>query len=675
MDKYRFYISFDEQEYTQVINVKPVNITGTLDSGSYRYSIKSGVWKIVRYENPTVYDTILPLFQSPSNLTARILVKIDLFEDFETLTATIYKGYIPISGVHVNENSGAIEFTPVQISDYDWYDKHKADKIDIYNEVNGSYHQLDYDVLTIKEVYYLTNDDTYITPAGFLEQYSSPETYNSAHTYVPGYLSNSWVVYNLEMYHCLTANGPDDVHNPTTGYWEKVIQEGGAPLNTVKIITRCISDLPFYTTEGGGLYGLLFRQGNGLYQRGFPMVLEEDDGSKTNLPTNRWSGAIDSAETGTMSLCGEVLDNSLPHDGYIVSDGGNHELMHILSHLLQIDYQEKQFRPGSGLTIVSEFLTAATNPVTGDINSLLNLSLVHNRVIKNIHDMSTKGEMTIEELLKDLCATLNMSWCIVGTNLYLEHINFFVNGFSYTGNNQTYADLTGYPLRYQAVNDLDGSPGDVEYKYTGTTPEKEIFHFPNGFDYDGQIRYYSKFAALGEELRHDISVFMTDFAYTLTLNSDTLDDCWCLIAANAEGKIIRRTAGLRWMQGPAEILGETVNNPFRPYPNLRNKAIDFPNPVNNYPNGDLMWNNILNDYFTFERIFKTGEINGNIDQQEFYTLRKIRTQRSIKFPRLDGVFDPYKLVNTNMGPGIVNTFDIDTNTDFIKVELMYHEES
>ena len=54
------------------------------------------------------------------------------------------------------------------------------------------------------------------------------------------------------------------------------------------------------------------------------------------------------------------------------------------------------------------------------------------------------------------------------------------------------------------------------------------------------------------------------------------------------------------------------------------------------------------------------------------TQKRIKKQREIKFPRLEsGAFNPYALITTNLGDGEVSEYEIDTDTDFIKVTLMY----
>jgi len=667
LNKYKYFISLDGGVmYRQVTLVKPILVSGKKEDTSFRYSLKTSPWKMVRYENTFVYDHFIVLLVSPSTLLNEIIVKCELWDDWENFTKIIYIGYVPLSGIAVNQDNGTIEITPSERSDYDWYDQHKNDKHDIYNEINGTYESLSYHVDTVTEEYWVYGSEDYLCPEGFAEEMISGIPFDAGKDYVPLWTEDSWCTYALQLYHCVS---PTNGNLPTdTDYWELIDELHGGPIRRIRHIFRETSDLPFYDQHD---VAGLFTQGNGYFQPGFPVVTALNPGwpdiDYTNLVSTRWSATTDMHGNDDMVLCGSpspALNK--------VSTGPNHSVIHVLKHMLQINYEEMTFLDGSGLTISSDFLTSATDPIKGGTNHYCNLRLVHNRSIKGIQDIETKGEMTLEQLIRDLCESLQLSWCIIDTTLYIEHINFFVNGFTYTGTQTIYTDLTDqtkYPVKYQVVTDPDGTSSDREHKYVLTDcPEKEIFHFPDGYDYDGQIRYDSKFVKKGGELKHDISVFMTDFAYVLGYRMDSLDDCWCLIAAgvSADGTALiwRRATGLRWVQSPIYL----SNNFFR-----RTESVAVTGF--NYPNGDLQWNNILNDLWDYQTIFQTGAINGCYPSVTFNEpFKRIKQQRELRFPRVEsGEFNPYNLITTNIGDGQVESFEIDTDTDFIKVQLLYEE--
>lgn len=663
-NKYKYYIQYDGTNWAAVRLVKPAVISGKKDSQSYRYAQKSTPWKMTRSENATIYDVLKVKFASPSLLANEILVKIELWDAWTALTAVVYQGYIPISGVSINEDNGVMELTPSEKSDYDWYDQHKGDKVDVYNSVVGTYEKLGYQITTTTEEYWVPFGEGYYDPTGFYSEPGSVGVYSQTVTYVIGYTQLSWAHHNGILYHCIAANSSTNVHIPgeqgSQAYW-KVMQDNSGHNIQVNHVSRQVCDLPYYG-------GFTYFQGDGLYEVGFPAVTIADS-QVTNAPRHRWFYGTNTPSIGYMVLCGTTTPGL-----NVVSTGANHGMLDILGHLFQINnYQPGiQFLTGSGLTLSSQFFTDTTNPITGVANKFTNTRLVHNRVLKGIQDIETTGEMTLEAYLRDLCETFQLGWSIVGTTLYLEHVDFFENGFSYTVPSAVYTDLTGYAAKFQTVHDADGTPSDHDFKFQLTDcPEKETFSFPDGYDYNGLIRYDTKFAKKGEVLEHNVSTFMTDFAYVIAYRVDSIDDSWCLIAAgeptqNNTGIVYRRTTGIRWVQGPVTIAGVAYTDP----PYFRRNETD-------YPNGDMMWNNLLKDWWTLYPIFKVGGVNGasssTFDPAE-HRYKRIKKQREIRFPRLQsGAFDPYKLITTNVGDGRIETFEIDTDTDFIKVELLYEE--
>jgi hypothetical protein len=421
-NKYKCFIQHDGANYMGVNLVKPITISGKKDDQSFRYARKSSVWKFARYENVALYDAIKLLLLTPSTLANEILVKCELWDNWIAMTEVVYTGYVPLSGIAINEDNGIIEITPSEKSDYDWYDQHKNDKHDIYNEVTGTYEMLGYYVSTIIEEYWVpAAGGTYITPNGFNSDTVPTTVWNPLTSYVIGYEHDSWAEYpNGTLWHCISSNVG---HQPSVGssYWERLADTVGIGgyATDVDHIYREVCDLPFKTNA------FEYIQGDGVFEAGFPAVMTANVAAirGENLHEYRWSRNAATTESGYMILCGTTTaaDN-------VVSTGKNHGLMDVLSYLLQVPYKEKvtgDYLAPSGLTISSKFLTDTNNPVTGIINHYSNLRLVHNRSVKGIDDIETTGEMTLEGLLRDLCETLQLSWSIIGTTFYIEHVNFF----------------------------------------------------------------------------------------------------------------------------------------------------------------------------------------------------------------------------------------------------------
>lgn len=667
-DKYKTFIAIDAFEYNPIGSPGPYTdqprwfsikltkqpiISSKLQYRPFRYARKSTNWKFTRYENPYIYDQIKTAVHAPSTFGKEIRVKLELWDDYATLTSTEYLGYIPLSGIFINEDNGVIELTPVEIaSGYDWYEEHKNDKHDIYNELTGT-EVLKYHVETIIEEYYVPYDYVpfptrqYYLPRQFNSaEYVVPE-YDQVTDYVTGYAQKSWCQHFGFRWHCIKANGPGSTlivpgYPGADEYWVKPDPYG----DSVWRVWRYICDMPFDTVTAHYIHG------NGIFQTGFPSCTD-DNADAYNCEPYRWySLIVTGVETGDMYL---TIQGFKPD---VLSCAKNHKLLTVINHMIT----------DSGLVVSSQFFQSATNPVTGYANALTNIRIIQNEIIKGISDESTSGEITLEELLNDICELFQLSWHMDSSYLYIEHLNFYQNGLSYTVPATVYTDLTAYATKYQTVHDPDGTESDNVFRFSLTDcPAKELFKFiENGsYDYDGQIVYDSKFVKKSETVEHNISKFVTDLNFLLAWPGEGNDDFYCLIAADSSNVIIRRSTGLRWTQGDA-----VTANPF-----LRHET-EYEWPYWNYPNGDLQWNNLLNDFYNYQRPFTKGAINGYYPPRyfDYDWSQKIKKQREIKFPRLEaGAFDPYKLITTNMGNGQVETFEIDSDTDWIKVELLYEE--
>jgi hypothetical protein len=133
------------------------------------------------------------------------------------------------------------------------------------------------------------------------------------------------------------------------------------------------------------------------------------------------------------------------------------------------------------------------------------------------------------------------------------------------------------------------------------------------------------------------------------------------LACESDGTIYRRSTGLRWYKK------ETTETARGFYTTESTAITGF-----DFPNGDLMWHNLLNDFWKYNTIFLNGRINNQASPLVFESQKRIKKQREINFPRKEsGAFDPYGLITTNIGNGEVDEYEINTDTDFIKVTLLY----
>ncbi len=625
--------------YVPVILAKPVTISGNKESRPYIYKQTSSAWKLLRYQNPIVYDSIISKMLAPSTCEYGIKVKMELWDDWETKTGVVFEGYIPLVGIEINKDNGIVILTPEEIRPgYDWIEQHENDKFNITSLINESY-LLNYSVDTVLEEYYipgLTVSAGIEILRGFNWTTSPPATYSTIVDYTPGYLATSYCTGSDGVeYKCIKANGPSStLIAPTASggdeYWEAFDMFE----YRVYRAWRYITDMPF-TGDAGD-----FIQGNGIFESGFPVTVEDID-EATNCPTYWW---YSKAATAVESGAGVIAEN------------------HHCDIMLAIKYMLYE----SGLNIASQFFTDAINPVTGEANIYTNTRLIHSTVIKGRYNSNTECDITLAEILNDLCEIFNLSWNVQGDDLVLEHINYFLKGGSYSGSPSVYTDLgntSTYPPRYQVVNDLLNNETDNSFKFTlPDSAEKDKFHVSDGYDSDGEIKYTSVFVKIAQEEKHETRRLSTDLVHLLSMPDDTSDDSYCIVVATyPDFTVIRENTAFKWTEG--------VDGSPRTFERY---ADDSHYPYLQYPNGDLTWFQILPKYWIYNRPFLKGKVNGLYPASTFLSQKKTKKQKEIIFPRMEaGLFDPLKLINTNVDDGEVNEYEINTDTDFIKVSLLY----
>ncbi len=125
---------------------------------------------------------------------------------------------------------------------------------------------------------------------------------------------------------------------------------------------------------------------------------------------------------------------------------------------------------------------------------------------------------------------------------------------------------------------------------------------------------------------------------------DTSDDSYCIVVATyPDFTVIRKNTAFKWTEG--------VDGSPRTFERY---ADDSHYPYLQYPNGDLTWFQILPKYWIYNRPFLKGKVNGLYPASTFSSQKKTKKQKEIIFPRMEaGLFDPLKLINTNVDDGEV----------------------
>jgi hypothetical protein len=86
-------------------------------------------------------------------------------------------------------------------------------------------------------------------------------------------------------------------------------------------------------------------------------------------------------------------------------------------------------------------------------------------------------------------------------------------------------------------------------------------------------------------------------------------------------------------------------------------------------NWHLSWDKILNNYWIYDRPFFSGLIN--TVAVNFLTLQHMKVQKEISFPDLEEIYDPKKYITTNLGEGLIDSIELDTENGFINTTLKH----
>lgn len=645
-DKYRFYVCTDGVNFARIRTTKPVLISGAKKENSVALRRTTSEWKFVRYENVAVYDAIITKIASPSTATTGITCKIELWDDWQSLTSIEYEGYVPIGGLKVDADSGIIIFTPEDNSDYVWWDENKDVKKDLVSTANRALHSntVTIDDTSVSQDYWLpVLENTSFNNLVWMDSSASgigdvvkwtfdpnpnpinPTYYKSDEDAGAQWRLGGWVwdkptaggTLAIVYYYCKKTHIPNLTNRPATGSQGHIYWDHYDALPYLNYVFHGRQQRSRFNLPG-------FLRGDGVYQ---PMFIgaTADPTVGTNCPSDRFYYAGITPISGTATI----------------STHGNIKLAAAFNYLLT----------GSGLTFSSDFFTNATNPVTTAASKISNLFISQKTYVKNIDEIETTGEISLNELITDLCKYFPCMWDIDSVNhlFIIEHIKYFANGKRYTpGTPGIYTDLTvsgDYPIKYQVVTDADGQKSDNEFSYDFKPPQKEKYTPFDTLDTWSEILYTSAFTNKGVTDEITPAILSTDILFVVDYPAESSDDGFLLIATDSSNNIHRRTFVHR----------ERVNTLFT-----------------NYPNGDLMYINLIRDFWVYGRYFLTGIINNDITATTFTSQNKTKCQRDIRFPRLGaGAFDPTKLITTNIGNGEVKTFEVNTDTDYIKVSLLY----
>ena len=310
-------------------------------------------------------------------------------------------------------------------------------------------------------------------------------------------------------------------------------------------------------------------------------------------------------------------------------------------------------------TDYSEFLYATTNPLGGftfldfDGGSLLSdyagnldyfITQKSNIISSNYTNAAQKAEASLNMILKMLKDTLKLYWHIDGGKLRVEHIKYYQNGGSYTA-----------PVIGKDLTNLIQPRNNKNWSYLTNKWEYDKVNMPERFEFgwmddvskpfDGNnIQILSEFVQKGnvEDLR--VGGFTTDIDFVQATPQEISKDGFCLISTVLKDGIYRVPFIEMDIGSNQEVV---MQNGFLSYLYLHPK------------------------YFIYD--LPADKVNINNTDMVLYDNNTRQKKQEVTYPAGESI-DPYKLVKTNLGDGIVSKLSVNMESNIVKATIKHDTE-
>jgi hypothetical protein len=265
-----------------------------------------------------------------------------------------------------------------------------------------------------------------------------------------------------------------------------------------------------------------------------------------------------------------------------------------------------------GLTMLSTFLTSITNPVTNLSSKTNNLRLIQKSDVKRSQatEPASKGEFSLKDILDLLYVLFQLWWYIEDDVLYLIHESEIDNLLGIDITSAQYIATTAHKKSIEFNEQL-------LYRY-----EKWQLADSDNEDFVGMpIEYSEQCTAKDSDAKtksYNSSKFATDIAYVQIAGDKVSDEGFCIVSCDSSNEV-----------------------------NLEVGELSASNQLN----GHLSIANLHENYWRYNRILKTGLMNGV--ETTFTTVQEIRKLQEQQIILCED-FYPLKKVKTELGNAIVN---------------------
>ena len=293
----------------------------------------------------------------------------------------------------------------------------------------------------------------------------------------------------------------------------------------------------------------------------------------------------------------------------------------------------------------SQFLYGETNPLA--LNKFYVYITQKTNILKGNYDQpAQKAETSLEELMKMLRDCFRCYWYIEDNKFKIEHIHFFMNGGSYSGQSSYQLDFT--KLTDQFNKKLSSYfQSEVEFEKSDLNQRYEFAWMDDVTDLFGDITIDVKSNYIQKDKTEEINIgqFSSDVDFMLFNPSNFSDDGFALLCPIKNGL--------------------TYELPIITVRNLIDENGDTYNAI--VQNWYASWIYLQNLYmYDMPATNIKSNVVGTLLVQDVKKCMK----HTIEFPSEEDL-DELKLVKTAFGNGKIDEYSVNMNTRVVKVKLMY----
>lgn len=292
----------------------------------------------------------------------------------------------------------------------------------------------------------------------------------------------------------------------------------------------------------------------------------------------------------------------------------------------------------------SQFLYGGDNPISG-LNFRLLVSQKTNIINGEYQKPAQKAPTTLQQFTNMLRDCFQCYWFIENGRFKIEHIQYFRNGGTYSGEVVLSHDLT------KELNSRNGKPwafNTSEYSFDKVDlPERYQFKWMDDVTaaFEGlPIQVISKYVTPGKIEDVNVSNFTSDIDMMLLNPGNMSSDGFALFAA------VPPTSGSQWT---LPFTRQTVN------------GVEY-----FLQNGYLAFINLQSTYWLYDLPARWVSINGS--ETDAYGIERKKKQTLI-FPANDDP-NPMQLIKTYIGNGQVDKLSVNLCSRNIKATLKYDTE-